>query len=124
MARIRTRYALEQAASPPAPEHGRSARGTPRGSDRAPGSRQPRAVAALALPLWGALPERWVWPVDSPLERAKALPLRGAMAGRAWGGPRHPLFASEILASNSGQNRPLFQAKISDANSGEALFAI
>ena len=67
MACICTRCALEQAASPWSPEYGRASGAL--GADRfqAPGSRQPRAVAALALLLLGARPEQWVWFVDSPL---------------------------------------------------------
>jgi hypothetical protein len=57
----------EQAASPPSPERGRAARGQGGDPRQAPGSRQPRAVAALADPLVGARPWQVVWPVDSGL---------------------------------------------------------
>ena len=53
-ARIRARHAREQAASPPSTEHGRAARALGSDRDKAPGSRQPRAGAALADPLLSA----------------------------------------------------------------------
>ncbi|KAJ1475148.1 hypothetical protein T484DRAFT_1751247 [Baffinella frigidus] len=53
---IHALYAREQAVPPPSPEHGRAARALGTDRDKAPGSRQPRAGAALLDPLLGARP--------------------------------------------------------------------
>ena len=89
----------EQAASPPSPERGRAARAQSEDPRSSPGSRQPRAVAALADPLQSARPARVAWPVDR-LARPCPPPLRGAWGRAGRRRPRNPLF--QVFKNNFG----------------------